>query len=176
MAGPALMEPPRINTTRMIANSSTTDSEMATTDHTLGRSALPARGCPARTPPPEPSCHQPGPRMRQVRHRRPHCARPLPGPYGGDHSPHPRRTPNSVLPHRNSTAHSHRELLGIVSMSTQLVRRQFELSSRAHQEGADSAFLSGIIRTKPPISSAGGDVYLRNPRVNEGFLRSLMQE
>jgi hypothetical protein len=38
-----LMEPPRISTTRMIANRSTTDSEMATTDHTLGRSALPAR-------------------------------------------------------------------------------------------------------------------------------------
>ncbi|GAA3807246.1 hypothetical protein GCM10022206_52220 [Streptomyces chiangmaiensis] len=44
IAGPALIEPPRINTTRMIANSSTTDSEMATTDHTLGPSALPARG------------------------------------------------------------------------------------------------------------------------------------
>ena len=43
IAGPALMEPPRISTTRMIANRSTTDSEMATTDHTLGRSALPAR-------------------------------------------------------------------------------------------------------------------------------------
>ncbi|GED87037.1 hypothetical protein TNCT6_41220 [Streptomyces sp. 6-11-2] len=38
MAGPALMEPPRSSTTRMIANISTTDSEMATTDHTLGRS------------------------------------------------------------------------------------------------------------------------------------------
>jgi hypothetical protein len=34
-AGPALIDPPLINTTRMIANSSTTDSEMATTDHTL---------------------------------------------------------------------------------------------------------------------------------------------
>jgi hypothetical protein len=46
-----LIEPPRINTTRMIANSSTTDSEMATTDHTLGRSTLPARGPPfQRTP------------------------------------------------------------------------------------------------------------------------------
>lgn len=43
IAGPALIEPPRINTTRMIANSSTTDSEMATTDHTLGPSATPAR-------------------------------------------------------------------------------------------------------------------------------------
>lgn len=30
MAGPALIDPPRISTTRMIANSSTTDSEMAT--------------------------------------------------------------------------------------------------------------------------------------------------
>ena len=36
-AGPALSDPPRINTTKMIANSSTTDSEMATTDHTFGR-------------------------------------------------------------------------------------------------------------------------------------------
>jgi hypothetical protein len=45
MAGPALMDPPRISTTRMIANSSTTDSEMATTDHTLRSVALPARGC-----------------------------------------------------------------------------------------------------------------------------------
>src|SRR6266545_6230263 len=43
-AGPALIDPPRINTTRMIPNRSTTDSEMATTDHTLGRSALPALG------------------------------------------------------------------------------------------------------------------------------------
>jgi len=43
-AGPAFRDPPRINTTKMIANSNTTDSEMATTDHTLGRSALPARG------------------------------------------------------------------------------------------------------------------------------------
>lgn len=34
IAGPALIDPPRISTTRMIANSSTTDSEMATTDHT----------------------------------------------------------------------------------------------------------------------------------------------
>ena len=75
MAGPALIDPPRINTTRMIANSSTTDSEMATTDHTLGRSALPARGCQPRAPPPEPSCHQRGPRMRQVRHRRSHLCR-----------------------------------------------------------------------------------------------------
>jgi hypothetical protein len=50
MAGPALREPPRSNTTRMIANSSTTDSEMATTDHTLGRSALPARGHQPRAP------------------------------------------------------------------------------------------------------------------------------
>lgn len=49
-AGPALMLPPRIMTTRMIANSSTTDSEMATTDHTLGRSALPARRYGPRTP------------------------------------------------------------------------------------------------------------------------------
>lgn len=32
IAGPGLMEPPRIRTTRMIANISTTDSEMATTD------------------------------------------------------------------------------------------------------------------------------------------------
>ncbi|GHE24080.1 hypothetical protein GCM10018787_52970 [Streptomyces thermodiastaticus] len=44
MAGPGLREPPRNSTTRMTANSTTTDSEMATTDHTLGRSALPARG------------------------------------------------------------------------------------------------------------------------------------
>src|SRR5215218_6658168 len=39
MAGAALIDPPLISTTRMIANRSTTDSEMATTDHTLGRSA-----------------------------------------------------------------------------------------------------------------------------------------
>lgn len=44
IAGPGLMLPPLISTTRMIANSSTTDSEMATTDHTLGRFALPAWG------------------------------------------------------------------------------------------------------------------------------------
>ena len=35
IAGPPLMEPFRINMTRMTANSSTTDSEMATTAHTL---------------------------------------------------------------------------------------------------------------------------------------------
>jgi hypothetical protein len=45
-----LMLPPLRSTTRMIANSSTTDSEMATTDHTLGRSALPARRYGPRTP------------------------------------------------------------------------------------------------------------------------------
>jgi hypothetical protein len=79
MAGPAFIDPPRSSTTRMIANSSTTDSEMATTDHTLGRSALPARGCdPA--PPPEPSCHQRGRPMRRVTHRpvRPRLSRALP--------------------------------------------------------------------------------------------------
>jgi hypothetical protein len=68
MAGPALIDPPRINTTRMIANSSTTDSEMATTDHTLGRSA-PGPGTRPRAPPPGPSCHQRGLRMRRVTHR-----------------------------------------------------------------------------------------------------------
>ncbi|GAA1302988.1 hypothetical protein GCM10009647_019910 [Streptomyces sanglieri] len=47
IAGPGLIEPPRIRTTRMIANINTTDSEMATTAHTLGRSALPARRCAA---------------------------------------------------------------------------------------------------------------------------------
>lgn len=56
MAGPDFMEPPRIITTRMIPNSSTTDSEMATTDHTLGRNASPGPGaarrgiCRRRTP------------------------------------------------------------------------------------------------------------------------------
>src|SRR5690606_14018792 len=51
IAGPALMEPPLISTTRMIANSSTTDSEMATTDHTLDRSAHSrARGTRPRAP------------------------------------------------------------------------------------------------------------------------------
>jgi hypothetical protein len=40
IAGPAFIEPPRIITTRMIAKSSTTDSEMATTDHTLASSLL----------------------------------------------------------------------------------------------------------------------------------------
>jgi hypothetical protein len=75
-----LMDPPLSNTTRMIANSSTTDSEMATTDHTLGRFALPARDATTRTPP-EPSCHQRGRAMRPVTHRPPHscpnrCAPP----------------------------------------------------------------------------------------------------
>lgn len=70
MAGPALIDPPRISTTRMIANSSTTDSEMATTDHTLRSVRSPGPGVQPRTPPPEPSCHQPGPRMPQVTHRR----------------------------------------------------------------------------------------------------------
>lgn len=46
IAYPGLIEPPRIRTTRMIANINTTDSEMATTAHTLGRSAL-ARRCAA---------------------------------------------------------------------------------------------------------------------------------
>jgi hypothetical protein len=70
MAGPALIDPPRISTTRMIANSSTTDSEMATTDHTLRSVRSPGPGVQPRTPPPEPSCHQRGPRMPQVTHRR----------------------------------------------------------------------------------------------------------
>lgn len=38
--GPPLREPDLIMMTRMIPNSSTADSEMATTDHTLGRSRL----------------------------------------------------------------------------------------------------------------------------------------
>lgn len=49
IAGPALIEPPLINTTRMIANSSTTDSEMATTDHTpsVGPLSRPGSASPA---------------------------------------------------------------------------------------------------------------------------------
>lgn len=43
-AGPALREPPLINTTKMIANSNTTDSEMATTDHTLRSVRSPGPG------------------------------------------------------------------------------------------------------------------------------------
>jgi hypothetical protein len=68
MAGPALREPPLSSTTRMIANSSTTDSEMATTDHTLGRPLSRPGGVP-RQPPPGPSCHQPGRPMRPVTQR-----------------------------------------------------------------------------------------------------------
>ncbi|CAK7284570.1 hypothetical protein SGPA1_30443 [Streptomyces misionensis JCM 4497] len=49
MAGPGLRFFPLMSTTRMTANSSTTDSEMATTDHTLGRS-LSRPGGTARTP------------------------------------------------------------------------------------------------------------------------------
>lgn len=70
MAGPALIDPPRISTTRMIANSSTTDSEMATTDHTLRSVRSPGPRVQPRTPPPEPSCHQRGPRMPRVTHHR----------------------------------------------------------------------------------------------------------
>ena len=49
--GPALIVPPRINTTRTIPNSSTTDSEMATTDHTLRSVRSPGPRVPPRTPP-----------------------------------------------------------------------------------------------------------------------------
>jgi hypothetical protein len=42
-----LREPPRIITTRMTANSSTTDREMATTDHTLAVTRLTRPGPPA---------------------------------------------------------------------------------------------------------------------------------
>ncbi|GAA0356838.1 hypothetical protein GCM10009540_91520 [Streptomyces turgidiscabies] len=44
-AGPALIVPPRISTTRMIPNISTTDNEMATLITPYGRFALPAQGC-----------------------------------------------------------------------------------------------------------------------------------
>lgn len=90
MAGPALIDPPRISTTRMIANSSTTDSEMATTDHTLRSVRSPGPGVQPRTPPPEPSCHQRGPRMPQVTHRRP-------GP-PGNRTPPPSRDGPTVRP------------------------------------------------------------------------------
>jgi hypothetical protein len=63
-----LIDPPRINTTRTIPNSSTTDSEMATTDHTLRSVRSPGPEVQPRTPPPEPSCHQQALRMRRVRH------------------------------------------------------------------------------------------------------------
>jgi hypothetical protein len=90
MAGPALIDPPRINTTRMIANSSTTDSEMATTDHTLRSVRSPGPEVQPLTPPPEPSCHQPGFRMRRVTHRRPRaCRARTPAP--------PRRGPTAGL-------------------------------------------------------------------------------
>jgi hypothetical protein len=94
MAGPALIDPPRISTTRMIANSSTTDSEMATTDHTLRSVRSPGPGVQPHTPPPEPSCHQPGPRMPQVTHRRsgPPGSRPPPPSRGG-----PTARPRTVI-------------------------------------------------------------------------------
>lgn len=70
IAGPALIDPPRISTTRMIANSSTTDSEMATTHHTLRSVRSPGPGMQPLAPPPEPSCHQRGSRMPRVTHHR----------------------------------------------------------------------------------------------------------
>jgi hypothetical protein len=73
-----LIDPPRINTTRMIANSSTTDSEMATTDHTLRSVRSPGPEVQPHTPPPGPSCHQPGSHMRRVTHRRPRACGPDP--------------------------------------------------------------------------------------------------
>jgi hypothetical protein len=73
IAGPALMDPPLINTTRMIANSRTTDSEMATLiTPSVGPLSRPGDATP-RTPP-EPSCHQRGRAMRPVTHR-PHLCR-----------------------------------------------------------------------------------------------------
>lgn len=58
-AGPALMDPPRINTTRTIAKSSTTDSEMATTDHNPWSVRLAGRErCRSSTSSAGPWCHQ----------------------------------------------------------------------------------------------------------------------
>ncbi|GGW28563.1 hypothetical protein GCM10010320_04370 [Streptomyces caelestis] len=108
------MEPPLSNTTRMIANSSTTDSEMATTDHTLGRSALPARGRnpahPARTivPPTRPGYAAGDASTTSRVSGRVRAARGQ-GPNGRDS-------------YDNSTGHPHREFDRIVSVSTQRVR------------------------------------------------------
>src|SRR4051794_6213254 len=94
-AGPGLRFPPRINTTRTIANSSTTDSEMATTHHTLGRSTHPAREWrPPRTPvgtivPPTPLTHATG---DPTSARPPCCSRDI-------------VSPNSHTPYRNSRSH-----------------------------------------------------------------------
>jgi hypothetical protein len=126
MAGPALIDPPRISTTRMIANSSTTDSEMATTDHTLRSVRSPGPGVQPRTPPPEPSCHQPGPRMPQVTHRRS-------GPPGSRLPPCvPGRT-NCAAPYGNSTVRPYGKFREIVAVSTHPVRRNFELLPQARR-------------------------------------------
>ncbi len=49
-AGPALIAFCLISTTKMMPNIRTTDSDRATTDHTLGRNASPALGHAAHTP------------------------------------------------------------------------------------------------------------------------------
>ncbi|GAA2524977.1 hypothetical protein GCM10010398_06820 [Streptomyces fimbriatus] len=98
----------------MTANSSTTDSEMATTDHTLGRFRFPGPGDATPRTPPEPSCHQPGPPMRRLTHR----------PSGGGRTPraHPPPRANDAVSHGNSRDHPHREFDRIVSIPTQCVR------------------------------------------------------
>jgi hypothetical protein len=113
-----LIDPPRINTTRTIPNRSTTDSEMATTDHTLRSVRSPGPEVQPRAPPPEPSCHQRARRMRRVSH-----------PSVTD--------ANSRAPYGNSSDPSHKKFRKIVSMSTQSstqpVRSQFELLPQAQQ-------------------------------------------
>lgn len=117
-AGPPLIDPPRINTTRTIPNRSTTDSEMATTDHTLRSVRSPGPEVQPRAPPPEPSCHQRARRMRRVSHRSVTEA-------------------NGRASYGNSSDPSRGKFRKIVSMSTQSstqpVRSQFELLPQAQR-------------------------------------------
>ncbi|GHI07715.1 hypothetical protein Scel_60360 [Streptomyces cellostaticus] len=107
MAGPVLMFPPRISITRMIANISTADTEIATTDHTFGRSALPARGYGPRTPA----------RTIVPPTRLPYAARDTTSDTG------PMRAMGRAAIRRGIHARQHRELRDFVSVSTHHIRR-----------------------------------------------------
>jgi hypothetical protein len=156
MAGPALIDPPLISTTRMIANSSTTDSEMATTDHTLRSVHSPGPEMQPRTPPPEPSCHQRAPRMRQVTHRWPTAG---PGANRGSVGAERRRTPppspNTSARHLRSVIRRapeqgiHRDRCHVHTLCSQAIRIVATDTPRGSHAGGPSHTERGISTESP---------------------------
>lgn len=172
IAGPALMEPPRSSTTRMIANSSTTDSEMATTDHTLGRSRSPGPEVRLRTPPPEPSCHQPALVMRQVTHR--------PAGFLDGTLPAHAGVPHHLTPYRNSTDHPYGEFRPLRFHAHTTRSQAFRIVAATTSAAASALTPRGLPtgpsqgdhrRARVPRKRIEGDIRVESPA---GLMRCLV--